>query len=79
MFPYQEQADIIINTSLFYEMSILKKFAMPLLKQVPSTDKNFVRATRLLKMLDYFTAIDDENLIPNTSIIREFIGGSIFE
>ncbi|MCI6610214.1 MAG: nucleoside kinase [Ezakiella sp.] len=79
VFPYQEQADIIINTSLFYEISILKKFAMPLLKQVPSTDKNFVRATRLLKMLDYFTAIDDENLIPNTSIIREFIGGSIFE
>lgn len=79
VFPFQEQADIMINTSLFYEIAVLKKHAMALLEKVPSTDRNYVRANRLMDMLRYFVSIEDDSMIPNTSLIKEFIGGSIFE
>lgn len=79
VFPFQEEADIMINTSLFYEIAVLKKHAMALLSKVPSTDKNYVRANRLIDMLKYFVSIEDDSLIPNTSLIKEFIGGSVFE
>lgn len=79
VFPFQEEADIMINTSLFYEIAVLKKHAMALLSKVPSTDKNYVRANRLIDMLKYFVSIEDDTLIPNTSLIKEFIGGSVFE
>lgn len=79
VFPFQEEADIMINTSLFYEISVLKKHAMVLLEKVPESDRNYVRANRLMDMLRYFVSIEDDAMIPNTSLIREFIGGSIFE
>ena len=79
VFPFQEEADIMINTSLFYEIAVLKKHAMVLLEKVPESDRNYVRANRLMDMLRYFVSIEDDTMIPNTSLIREFIGGSIFE
>lgn len=79
VFPFQEEADIMINTSLFYEIAVLKKHAMALLEKVPESDRNYVRANRLMDMLRYFVSIEDDAMIPNTSLIREFIGGSIFE
>lgn len=79
VFPFQEEADIMINTSLFYEIAVLKKHAMVLLEKVPESDRNYVRANRLMDMLRYFVSIEDDAMIPNTSLIREFIGGSIFE
>lgn len=79
VFPFQEEADIVINTSLLYEIAIIKKHALSLLKNVPINDKNFVRASRLIKTLEYFTSIDDDELVPNTSILREFIGESVFD
>lgn len=79
VFPYQEEADVVINTSLLYEIAIIKKHALKLLKDVPKNDKNFVRATRLIETLNYFTSIDDDDLVPNTSILREFISGSVFD
>lgn len=78
VFPYQEMADLTINTSLIYEIAIIKKHAMKLLEQVPKDDPNFVRVTRLKNMLSLFISIDEDELVPNTSILREFIGGSIF-
>lgn len=79
VFPFQEEADIMINTSLFYEIAVLKKHDMVLLEKVPESDRNYVRANRLMDMLRYFVSIEDDAMIPNTSLIREFIGGSIFE
>lgn len=79
VFPFQEEADIMINTSLFYEIAVLKKHAMALLEKVPESDRNYVRANRLMDMLRYFVSIEDDAMIPNISLIREFIGGSIFE
>ena len=79
VFPYQEDADIVINTSLIYEIAAIKKHALSLLQSVPEDDNNFVRATRLIETLSYFNSIDDDDLIPNTSILREFIDGSVFD
>ena len=78
VFPYQEEADVILNTSLLYELAVLKKHAESLLKLVTKDSMHFARAKRLLKLLHYFKSIDDESIIPNTSLIREFIGGSVF-
>ena len=78
IFPYQEQADVMFNSSIIYEISVLKKYAVPLLKEIPNTEPVYSEARRLLAMLQYFDDMDD-TLIPNNSLIREFIGGSIFE
>jgi len=77
IFPYQEEADIIFNSTLIYEHSVLKKFAVPILSNLDSDSKYFSEAHRLLGIMSYFTEVDDEE-IPNTSLIREFIGGSVF-
>ncbi|AOT72352.1 nucleoside kinase [Geosporobacter ferrireducens] len=78
IFPYQEDADVMFNSALTYELAVLKKYAEPLLNEIHKSAKEFSEAKRLLKFLSYFLSIDDETVIPQTSIIREFIGGSCF-
>lgn len=78
IFPFQEEADVMFNSALFYEMSILKKYAEPLLRQVDTTSPHFSEAKRLLKFLSYFVALENEIDVPRTSILREFIGGGAF-
>ncbi|MFI3292535.1 MAG: nucleoside kinase [Rikenellaceae bacterium] len=77
IFPYQENADVMFNTSLFYEIPVLKKYVAPILRSVPNTTVEREEARRLLKFLDHFVDIPDEE-IPKTSLLREFIGGSSF-
>ena len=78
IFPYQENADIMFNSALLYEFSVLKQYAEPIIKQVPENEKEYAEAMRLIKFLSFFLPIGNED-IPNTSIIKEFIGGSSFE
>jgi uridine kinase len=78
IFPYQENADVMINTSLFYEISVLRPKIEPILHEVPDTEPEYAEARRLLKFLDNFTPISPDE-IPPTSILREFIGGSSFK
>ena len=81
IFPYQEEADIMFNSTLVYEMCILKKFAQPLLKEIPADSPAYLEANRLLSFLNYFIDVKDDvvnNVIPNNSILKEFIGGSCF-
>ncbi|HNS31082.1 MAG TPA: nucleoside kinase [Tenuifilaceae bacterium] len=77
IFPYQEEADVMFNTSLLYEFGILKPFAEPILAQVPMNVPEYAEARRLLKFLSYFVGIPYDE-IPPTSILREFLGGSTF-
>jgi uridine kinase len=76
IFPYQENADAMFNSALAYELSVLKPIAEPLLRQVPYGTPEYVEAKRLLAFLEWFLPIDSE-LIPDNSILREFIGNSI--
>jgi len=76
IFPYQENADVMFNSASIYELSILKKYAEPLLKEIDHNCKEYREANRLLKFLQYFVTIEDEGDIPPTSILKEFIGGS---
>ncbi|MDR5659003.1 nucleoside kinase [Serpentinicella sp. ANB-PHB4] len=78
IFPFQEEADIMFNSALFYELSVLKKYAEPLLRQVESNSPFYIEAKRLLKFLSYFVSLENEEDIPKTSIMREFIGKSSF-
>ncbi|MCC5910235.1 MAG: nucleoside kinase [Clostridiaceae bacterium] len=78
IFPYQEEADAMFNSALFYELSVLKKYAEPLLRQVDNSSPYHPEAKRLLKFLNYFVALEKEEDIPKTSILREFIGSSSF-
>lgn len=77
IFPFQEEADVMFNSALIYELSVLKQFAEPLLFGIPSTSPEYVEAKRLLKFLDYFLGVNTED-IPNNSLVREFVGGSCF-
>ncbi len=77
IFPYQENADVMFNSAMVYELAVLKKYAEPLLKAVPESMDEFSETNRLLKFLSYFKTIDDLE-IPPTSLIREFLGGSSF-
>lgn len=77
IFPYQDEADVVFNSALIYELAILKQYAEPLLFGITPEEPEYVEAKRLLKFLDYFVGVDS-NLIPNNSILREFIGGSCF-
>ena len=77
IFPYQENADVMFNSSLFYELPILTRFAEPILREVPDTEPVYAEARRMLKFLDDFTPFDTAE-VPPTSILREFIGGSSF-
>ncbi|MGC8704610.1 MAG: nucleoside kinase [Athalassotoga sp.] len=78
IFPYQEEADVMFNSALPYELAVLKNFAMPLLLQVDNSTAEYSQARRLIRFLDYFLPIVDFDVIPSTSIIREFIGSSYF-
>ena len=78
IFPYQENADVMFNSSLFYEISVLRRFAEPILREVPDTVPEYGEARRMLKFLDNFIPISPEE-IPPTSLLREFIGGSSFK
>lgn len=78
IFPFQEEADVMFNSALFYELSVLKKYAEPLLRQVDTTSPYHAEAKRLLKFLNYFVSLEREEDIPRTSILREFIGGGSF-
>ena len=77
IFPYQENADVMFNSSLFYEISVLRPYAERILREVPDTVPEYGEARRLLKFLDNFIPIDPAE-IPPTSLLREFIGGSSF-
>ncbi len=76
IFPYQENADVMFNSALVYELSALKSLAEPLLRQVPFGTPEYIEAKRLLAFLEWFLPLDID-LIPDNSIVREFIGGSI--
>jgi uridine kinase len=78
IFPYQEDADVIFNSALVYELAVLKQYAEPLLFGVPRDSEEYIEAKRLLKFLDYFLGVSSED-IPKNSILREFIGGSCFK
>ncbi len=78
IFPYQNNADVMLNTALDYELAVLKVYADPLLRCVTPLDKEYDEATRILRFLDNFAPIP-ANLVPTQSIIREFIGGSDFK
>jgi uridine kinase len=77
IFPYEEEADLLFNSSLVYEISVLKGYAEPLLRAVPDTSPAYGEASRLLSMLSFAPVIPSEN-VPNLSILREFIGGGCF-
>ncbi len=76
IFPYQENADVMFNSALAYDLSALKPLAEPLLRQVPHSKPEHVEAKRLLAFLEWFLPLDS-SLIPDNSILREFLGGSI--
>lgn len=78
IFPYQETADVVLNTALIYELAVLKPFAEPLLFAVPRDCPEYLEAKRLLKFFDYFLVAGTEDIARN-SILREFIGGSCFD
>lgn len=78
IFPYQENADVMFNSALVYELPVLKQYAEPLLFGVPRGSREYVEAKRLQKFLEYFLGVSSED-VPHNSIIREFIGGSCFE
>ena len=78
IFPYQENADVMFNSALVYELSVLRPLAEPLLLQVPPDAPEYVRAKRLLALLAWFQPCPTET-VPDNSILREFIGGSILE
>lgn len=77
IFPYQENADAMFNSSLIFELGVMKEFADEILKGVPRDMPEYAEAFRLRKLLSYFTPITDR-LIPSTSLLREFLGGSSF-
>lgn len=78
IFPYQEEADSMFNSSLIYELGVLKDYALPLLKEIDNTHPEFAEAKRIATLLSYFESIPTKD-IPNTSLIREFIGNGVFD
>jgi len=78
VFPFQEHADAMFNSSLVYELAFLKNYAMQLLLQIDNTVPEYSEARRLIRFLDYFLPVMDIDVIPSTSIIREFLGNSYF-
>ncbi len=78
IFPYNGAADVLFNSVHLYEISVLKKYAQPLLSDIGEEEPEFTEATRLLKFLHFFETIQDDSSIAKNSILREFIGGSVF-
>ena len=75
--PFHENADAMFNSSLLFELSVMKNYALPILQQVPSNTPEYAEASRLIKFLEYFEPLDEKD-IPSTSLLREFLGGSSF-
>lgn len=78
VFPYNGKADVFFNSGHLYEIGLLKKYAEPLLEAISSDAPEYGEAIRMLQFLRFFNTIEDDGLVPNDSIIREFIGGSVF-
>lgn len=78
IFPYQENADVMFNSAMMYEFPALRRYAEPILSQVPNSAPEYAEAHRLLKFLRYFNYVHDREL-PPTSLLREFLGGSSFK
>lgn len=78
IFPFSNQADVVFNSVHLYEISVLKKYAKPLLEEITRDEPEYADAHRLLNFLRFFRTVDDDSAIANNSIIREFIGGSVF-
>jgi uridine kinase len=78
IFPFSGEADVLFNSVHIYELAVLKKYVYPLLLAINQDEPEFSEAVRLLKFIHYFKTIEDDQIIPNNSVIREFIGGSIF-
>lgn len=78
IFPYQETADAMFNTSLIYELGVLKPIALPLLEEITQDNKEYAEARRIINFLKYFKDIPEE-LVPNNSLLKEFIGGGDFK
>ncbi len=78
IYPNQEGANFVFNSELSYELCVLRTKALPALREIKSTDPEYIVANRLIKYLKYFRPIENEDLIPCNSLLREFIGGSCF-
>ena len=78
IFPYQENADVVFNSALLFEICVLKKFAEPILSEVPENSPEYPEVHRLLRFLSYFNIVPEVEL-PLTSLLREFLGGSSFK
>jgi len=77
IFPFQEGADEMFDSSLIYELAVLKQYAEPLLFGIPTDSPYYSEANRLLKFLDYFLTMPSDN-VPKNSLVKEFIGGNCF-
>jgi len=77
IFPFIAEADIFFNTNYIYEIAVLKKYALPLLKSVERSQKEYAEAQRMLSFLKFFETMEEDQMIANNSILREFIGGSV--
>lgn len=77
IFPCEKNADVVFNSTIIYEFCVFKRYAEPILRDIPRGSQHYALAQRLLEILSYFETMDDYK-IPSTSLIREFIGGSIF-
>ncbi len=78
IFPFEDEADVAVNSAHLYELAVLKQFALPLLYQIRPEETEYAEARRLIKFLDFFLGVSPE-AIPRESLLREFIGGGIFE
>ena len=78
IFPFQEDADVLFNSALIYEVGVLKKYAIPLLKEIKKGEDGYTEAALILRFLQYVNEITAVDEIPNNSILREFIGKSVF-
>ena len=78
IFPYSDEADVLFNSYHIYEIAVLKKYAEPLLEDIKENEPEYADARRVIRFLRFFQSIEDDSMIVNNSILREFIGGSIF-
>jgi uridine kinase len=78
IFPYQEEADVMFNSALIYELAILKQYVEPALFGMDRECAEYIEAKKILKFLDYFIGVSSEE-VPKNSILREFVGGSCFK
>ena len=78
IFPFQEEADSIFNTSLIYELGVLKDEAIPLLQKITRDEKEYAEAQRLIEILKYFESIP-KDIVPSHSLLKEFLGGGDFK